>query len=266
MHLILMLDTIHENALPRLLKGLSSLADARLYAQMLKQNPWEFALQLFELRALGLTSADFRWLLHSGYILLRPQRKSAVVKEFGCFRGIEFKEEWLVILRDEAVEEVRRFLRPAADRKAGGGRPLILSNADASGRATVRFHAERRELFVGDRLVKRLPASARNQAAILEGFQTVSWQTRIANPLPAANSRRRAQQLRDTVHDLNAGQKPRRLRFHSDEKGRSIWWEFIPLRQPRSKRVTAFNSTSRHAKATSKRIQSRGADIPIDAG
>jgi hypothetical protein len=221
------LNAIPKSAISRLFNGLLSLADAQSYAQMLAQDPWEFALRVTELRSFGLTSADFRWLLHAGYILVCPRTKPVARNGSARNHKIVIKDEWLVILRDDAGDEVRRCMGAFTNRTGGGQKRRIRRQDSISPSMRIRYEAERRELFVGKQLVKRFPATARNQAAILEGFQNDSWQMRIANPMRATAGKSRAQQLRDAVHDLNVGQKPRRLRFHSDEKGRSVWWEFI---------------------------------------
>lgn len=57
-----------------------------------------------------------------------------------------------------------------------------------------------------------------NVEKILDAFTAAGWPTSIPNPL--GND---AQQLHEAVQSLNTGLFV--LRFHSQEGGRSIWWE-----------------------------------------
>src|SRR4051812_8609943 len=60
-----------HGALPRphLVKGLALLRDALEDALAVGRGVWEFAVELDELRAAGLSNANLRWLLCQGYVM-----------------------------------------------------------------------------------------------------------------------------------------------------------------------------------------------------
>lgn len=49
-------------------RALEQLAKAGDYARHLHRDPWDFAVEIASLTALGLTTSDLRWLLGMGYI------------------------------------------------------------------------------------------------------------------------------------------------------------------------------------------------------
>ena len=53
---------------PELCAAMAQLAKAHDYAQDLQCDPWEFAVEIERLLALGISSSDLRWLIKKGYV------------------------------------------------------------------------------------------------------------------------------------------------------------------------------------------------------
>jgi len=101
------------------------------------------------------------------------------------------------------------------------------SNAHGARRRLPRWIAGVRELWYGNRLVKRFRVPARNQERILESFEQEQWARRIDDPLPWTASQQQAKRrLRSEIQRLNgAHATPHLLRFRGDGTGRGIIWE-----------------------------------------
>jgi hypothetical protein len=92
----------------------------------------------------------------------------------------------------------------------------------------------RRELRIGDRVVKRFRRPAKNQETILAAFQEDGWPPRIDSPLSGRSARQAMDRLHDAVKKLNRQLKPL-LRFLSDGLGQGIIWQL--RRPPRRTRI-----------------------------
>ncbi len=75
-------------------------------------------------------------------------------------------------------------------------------------------------------LLRQFRPDASNQRRILDAFEQQAWRNPLDNPLPRTDGIDRKQRLRQTIKRLNCGQKPPRIRFHTNRKGQ-IWWEAI---------------------------------------
>ncbi len=86
-----------------------------------------------------------------------------------------------------------------------------------------RWDGARRELRVGEEVVKRFRQPALAQESILAEFERQGWPPRVVNPLPRGRSRDPKRHLRDTLKSLNRHQKVRRLLFEADGAGGVLW-------------------------------------------
>ena len=92
--------------------------------------------------------------------------------------------------------------------------------------ATVRWDGSRRDLWLGDLLVKQFRSPAAAQECILATFQEDGWPPRIDDPLPCGKSVQLPQdRLRDVVRSLNRNQRQGRIRFSCDGTGQGILWD-----------------------------------------
>lgn len=88
-----------------------------------------------------------------------------------------------------------------------------------------QWDAERRELLFRGQIVKKYRQPAKNQVAIIEGFQVAGWPTRIDDPLPYTRNGDARQRLADAVLALN---KNVAILFELDGR-QGVVWQAKPL-------------------------------------
>ena len=86
---------------------------------------------------------------------------------------------------------------------------------------------ERGSLSLCDRIVKQFDKPAQNQRAILREFQRLGWPAWIDNPIEQDLLMDDSQRLADAVYRRNRDQKPHRIQFRCDGRGRGITWELV---------------------------------------
>jgi hypothetical protein len=89
------------------------------------------------------------------------------------------------------------------------------------------WDGQRKELRLGEELVKQYRWPAVNQELVLAAFQEESWPPRIDDPIPAALTQDAKCRLQDTIKSLNRNQKRRLLHFRGDGTGEGILWEGV---------------------------------------
>jgi hypothetical protein len=203
--------------------ALDHLAKAYNYASDVRSDAWEFAVELGQLMALGLTTTDLRWLVKKGYIEHAPEITQTGDAERG-FLPIQhhtaFAKETCFTLTDTGLliargkhdhREVLHFAKGGANRPGGDLVP--------------RWDSASRALYLGDRIVKQYLVPSPNQQSVLEAFQEEQWPPYIDDPIPPAPEQDQKIRLRDTIKCLNAHQKIQLIRFHGDGTGEGIRWE-----------------------------------------
>lgn len=88
-----------------------------------------------------------------------------------------------------------------------------------------QWDAVRRELRVGEVVVKRFRGAAPNQTTILAAFEEEGWPERIDDPLPPDPYCSSSERLHDAIKNLNRNHLVPLLRFHGDGTGRGIRWQ-----------------------------------------
>lgn len=87
------------------------------------------------------------------------------------------------------------------------------------------WNSARRELWFGDRLIKRFRQPSANQESVLAAFQEEGWPEKVDDPLPFLPDSAAKKRLRDTVHSLNARHVTKDiLRFEMDGTGQGVLW------------------------------------------
>jgi len=232
-----------EEVPARIRPALGVLLEAMHYAEQTSGDCWEFAVELDQLTALGLTGNDFRWLVRKG--LVEHQREVTLEGDDGrSFRptgDLTFPEATCFILTYAGVSLASRS-RPAA---TAGASPSSSSPAAANVRVTINrnssingegpqsepsvptWDAERRELRIRGYTVKQFKWTAANQEPILSAFEEEGWPHRIDDPLspqPDMDTKRR---LCDTIKCLNRKQSNPLVHFHGDGTGEGITWKLV---------------------------------------
>lgn len=199
---------------------------------------WDFALELRELRAVGLGNSEMRWLLRKGYI--EHGKETTLPGEsrrtFRRTAGSTFGKRSCFILTDAGRDAARAFgtrellEQPAAStRIARIGKPTTLRRDLAAPVAPTLlivpcWDGDRQELRCGDLVVKQFKVPAPNQETILAAFQEEHWPVRIDDPLPPHPEHGPKRRLHDTIVSLNRNHKSRLLRFTGDGSGQGIRW------------------------------------------
>ena len=95
------------------------------------------------------------------------------------------------------------------------------------------WNPARRELWLGDFLIKRYRQRPGNQERILAVFQEEGWPEKVDDPLPFVRGIDAKKRLRDTVRTLNASHVTKNiLRFEMDGTGQGVLWQLADqLRQ-----------------------------------
>ena len=91
---------------------------------------------------------------------------------------------------------------------------------------------ERRELRVGDLVVKRFRQPASNQELILTVFEEDDWPPKIDDPLPPDPHHDPKERLHDVIKKLNRAQFTPLVRFRGDGTGSGVLWELLDSGNP----------------------------------
>jgi len=216
---------------PRTSQALQLLLDAYEYSQDLNCPVWDFALEIAVLREGGLNNSDLRWLVYRRYLLHAPE--AALLGAAGppprAAGRLALSEESCFVLTPEGVSFARSRLAqkpevppvhdhaPAA--RAGPPLPLV-----------PHWDKDRRELRLGELLVKQFKVPAPNQEIILGTLQDDLWPAYIDDPLPPHPCIDPKRRLHDTLGSLNRNQKHPLIRFLGNGNGEGVRWESAPAR------------------------------------
>jgi hypothetical protein len=218
-------------AFPVALHGaLTLLLRAYDYAQEVDCSPCDFAVDFQTLRAHGLTKIDLKWLELKGYVQCSANRTPGErANETSPPPGSRKPaEDTQVILTDAGAAAVRSGLARVAE----GNDRVEPSAVPAQGMLTgehlvPRWDPVRRELWVGNQLVKRYRQPAPNQERILTAFEEEGWPEYIDDPLPPEPAHDPKYHLHVTISNLNRNQLFRCLRFCGDGHGQGVRWQLL---------------------------------------
>lgn len=89
---------------------------------------------------------------------------------------------------------------------------------------------ERRQLWLGNSMIKRFPHPISNQITVLAAFRAIGWASRrIVDPLPSQPSDLPSHariRLRETVRNLNRGMPNGTIHFRLDRICNEVTWDF----------------------------------------
>lgn len=227
----------------RLQRGLESLWTAARYAENTRRSPWDFAVEIDELRAAGVSRNDLRWLILKELVEHGRERPASgpEPRRFEPGDGWSFEPRSCFVLTERGAEFVRLILlEPLQTVQSGAvdqpsttpqSPPEVPSAREAYARppqptATVpRWDGERRELWLGDVLVKRFRVPAPRQELLLTVFEEEGWPLRIDDPLPPHPAVDPKRQLHAVISALNRNQKTSKLHFSGDGNGTGVLWQ-----------------------------------------
>ena len=214
--------------------GLRLLKQAHEYAEDLKRDLWDFAVEMRRLREVGLSDNDLRWMIWKGYVehageITKPGDPS---RGFRQDEGLNFNKKTCFVLTRAGVQ--------LAGTASVGSNGLVSKNGlsnDPSPDSRVkdlqdpqrpRWDRDRHQLSLGRRLIKEFKLNSPNQEAVLMAFEEEGWPPRIDDPLVPHPDTEPKERLRNTIKSLNRKQVHRLIRFMGDGTGEAIRWELIP--------------------------------------
>jgi hypothetical protein len=218
--------------------ALALLQRARECAQDAQAPPWDFALEVGQLYAAGLTITDLRWMIVKEFIEHADETSihGNEHRSFTPSRGLNFLPTTCVLLTIKGAAFARENAASPDEKPAANGK----SHPKAS--LKPRWDPARRELSVGGRMVKRFHVPARNQELILSAFQDKDWPEWICDPLAAGIDIDPKARLNDAVYRLNRRQHAHLIRFHVNGHGSSVHWS-LRGRQSRQQRTRAVGES-----------------------
>jgi hypothetical protein len=211
-------------------RALALLLQGREYARELGRPAWDLAVEIEALRQAGATASTLRWLVCRGYVdhadEARPVRGRG--RRFRAGSELVFTEATCFVLTRSGVVLARQL---GARRDDLGS--VVLATPAAEQPTVPRWDGTRRELRLGDSLVKQFRRPAPNQEAVLAAFEEEGWPLRIDDPLPLRPERPAAERLHDTINRLNRNQRQALIQFRRDG-ARGVFWEAVSPAGPRA--------------------------------
>ncbi len=233
-------DTLLENCDVR--RVLQRLFDANNSAVAFGRDPWDFAVELPQLSEFGVGTHTLRtmicrqWITHMRevpnsdlYRAFEPE-SDLVLSSRSCFvltrKGFE--------IATELSESRARYMTDPEFSSNSGDQPSIQHLRRQSfepkqsrnhPQTMPCWDQERRELRIGEIVVKRFKWPAKNQEQVLDAFQEEGWPTHIDDPLvpdPQICPKRR---LHDTLKCLNRKQIVDAIKFRGDGTGQGVLLE-----------------------------------------
>jgi hypothetical protein len=222
----------------RVQQVLDVLLEAYQYAQDLKFDPWDFAVELPTLRPIGLTNSDCRWLIGRGWIecgfeltLFGDERRS-----FRRSANLKLSKRTCLVLTEAGLLAVGGQVRDESRFERGPGTLLTTAwtthhpmsfPAIIAAEEKPLWDRDRQQLRVGKVIVKQYKVPAANQETVLAAFQEEDWPPRIDDPLSPQFDQDPKRRLHDTINSLNRNQKHPLIRFLGDGSGQGVRWEFV---------------------------------------
>jgi hypothetical protein len=217
-----------RRAIPqRLAPCISLLLQAHEYAETTGRDLMDFAVEVVDLRQLGMTNTDCRWFVCEGWAQLAREVKPAPgeSRRFQHNVGLTIHRRACLVLTPAGERVARRMAMRASGRPRSDQRKIV--RAETIGRTIPHWDRDRRELRLGSRLIKQFKLPSPNQEMILTVFDEENWPARIDDPLSPSTTVNTKQRLHDTIKNLNRNQKQRLIRFLGDGTGQGVRWELI---------------------------------------
>ncbi len=176
---------------------------------------WEFAIEISSLHAAGATNNHLRWLLHREYVNhgVEIARIDSRQRHFHKIGNLSLPDRTCFVLTRQGLV---RFL---AGNRAAKERHVAVERSDGP-----VWDRVRRELRVGQVVVKRFKQPAGSQELILNAFEEEEWSERIDDPLPPEKDQDAKKRLHTTIRNLNRSHGSRLIQFAGGGDGQSICW------------------------------------------
>jgi len=208
--------------------GIAQLAEAYQYAIDADRDVWDFAIELPNLLACGLTRSDLRWLVSKAYVehaceITAPQDSS---RQFREGLNLAFTERTCFVLTPAGAQFGAVALGEGPLPALHPSVPPAIEHLAPAPRESERpsWETDRRILRLGDCVVKWFRLPSPNQELVLAAFEEEGWPSWIADPLPPKEEQCPKRRLNDTIKCLNRNQENPLIVFHGDGKGEGVVW------------------------------------------
>ena len=196
-------------------------------AHALGKSIWDFAVELEELRFLGLTNAGLRFLVSRG-LAEHAAETTPIGASDRSFRRTGTRilpRKTCVVLTPAGVAFAQKLskARKTPDQQDKSSPPP--SAAPRGIRHAPRWEKTAGELSYAGEVVKRILRSAPNQRLILDSFQEQHWRRAIDDPLPGIHNLDSKKRLHDVIGKLNSHMLRPLIAFHGTGNGKGIRWE-----------------------------------------
>lgn len=209
--------------LDKFMPALEVLQEAVNYAVDTSNERWVFAVAISELREMGLSDNDVRWLVCKGVVQQGKDLSCAGGRcvESQATPSLRFNEQSCFVLTDAGLDFVSRMEHENLPGALPDERPV----APVSTRP--RWLAETRELYLDQRVIKRFRWQAANQETVLAAFEEEGWPPVVLDPLPPKTEIDCKRRLHDTIKALNRNQEHDLIRFHGNGSGEGVRWKLV---------------------------------------
>ena len=215
----------------RVAGSLQLLSEAYLYARDSESDPWDFAVEIDELRAKGTEVSELRWLVAKKYVA-HGRELTEVGDDARSFRrekSLRFADRTCFVLTEHGHQYVGNELASTIESsREVAPRDFVLQGRLLTNRRDSSFpvwNSDRRELRLENILIKRFRWPAANQEMILATFHEDGWPGRIDDPLPPSGELDPKRRLHDTIKSLNRNHTCELIRFRGDGTGQGVIWE-----------------------------------------
>jgi len=204
--------------------ALSLLHDAFEAAREARRGAWEFALEIAQLHAAGLSNTDLRRLLCAGLVerAVEQQLTDGASRTFRSLPGLALPPGSCFILTELGARAAPHLTRDTAVEEHLP--PLIQQNEPHERSSRPRWDSTLRRLCWMGSVVKQFRVPAPNQETILSAFEEEGWPARLDDPLPQTDDVEPKARLREAVKALNRRQRHRLLQFEGDGTGQGLLW------------------------------------------
>ncbi len=219
-------------AVPRFQSAFALLSEANSYAQRTGSDPWDFAVEIQPLRAMGLSDNDLRFLVRLKYVDHGREKKSSTYRDgrqFQATGSLNFADRTCFVLTVNGMDAASVDVGTPSNGVSPGSPIIRISSAITRlGTATSPvWDAQRRMLVFAGNVVKQFRRRAVNQELVLAAFEEECWPLRIDDPLTPQPCQDMKRRLNDTIKCLNRGQESPLLHFRGDGTGEGVLWEVV---------------------------------------
>jgi hypothetical protein len=212
--------------------GLALLLQAHRYANDVSRDPWDFAVEISNLRHAGLNESDFRWLICKGFV--EHASDVTLLGQKGrtfCPNGeLIFTRTTCISLTAAGTEFAENLLSRTllfADPEDCRSGTNVSDDSQNGVVALPIWDSSRHELWLGNHLIKQFKHRSPNQEIILAAFQEEGWPVSVRDPLRPLQEVDSKRRLNDTIKSLNHHQVKEMMRFRGDGTGEGIIWERV---------------------------------------